>query len=227
MPNPLTKQFLLEQIVDCSEQGNEQIVGAAVSINREGTVKHAALFVRFNEENRIFHYTGDKVLLDDADTVNHHYYKGLLFILPELIPAFVAQCELIEQKAQPAYGYFYSGSLYDEHGDFIDPGKLPQIMTCVGFSLNVLKHFLGEDNLLHYTDWDSNTVADSYIRQFYEEVKKARPGLTLQEFKANVRRNLPLEYFTAACSDSINVRKQYTDANNEVVRQVLIKKRAS
>lgn len=223
----LNPQFLANAIFDCNSDEPDSVVGAAVSINKGGEIKHAALFVRFNKESRVFHYTGEQVLLDDADTVSHHYYKGLVFILPELIPAFVAQCELIEQEAKPTYGYFYTGSLYNDKGDFIDPGNFPQAMTCVGFSLNVLKHFLREDNLLHYTDWDSATAPDSFIKEFYAEVKKVRPELTLTEFKKNVRRILPLEYFTAACSEKTNVRKQFTDENNEIVHQVLITKRSS
>jgi hypothetical protein len=227
VPKPLTSHQLSQDIEDCHSDDIEDIVGAAVSINRNGEVKHAALFIRFNEENKVFHYTGEKVLFEDADAVNHHYYKGLLFILPELIPAFMAQCELISERAQPVYGFFYSGSLYDDQGDFIDPGGFPQSMTCVGFCLNVLKHFLGEDNLLHYTDWDSSTVSDGFIHDFFEQVRKIRPALTLEEFKKYVRRILPIEYFTAACTNEVNIRKQYIDANVDKVHQVLIDKRAS
>ena len=226
MPNPLINDFLNEEIIDCNAQLNDDVAGAAVSINRQGEIKHAALFVRFNHENKIFHYTGKDVLLDDADSVSHHYYKGFLFVLPELIPSFLAQCELIAQKAQPIYGYFYSGSLYDDEGTFIAPGKYPESMTCVGFCLNVLKHFLGEDNLLHYTDWNSDTVSEIYIQEFFEKVKKARPTLSLDDFKKNVRRILPIEYFTAACADAVNVRKQYIDSNKGIVKQTLIQKRA-
>lgn len=229
MPKPLEISQIEEDIKSLDSEDSESIVAAAVCINKKDDVHHAALYIRFNDESRVFHYTGKVVLLEDADVLlgesSRYYYKTLLFIRPELIPAFITQCELISEKAQPIYGYFYSGSLYDGEGNFIDPGAFPQSMTCVGFCLNVLKHFLGKDNLVYYTDWSSSTAPNEFIEKFYEELKQVRPSLSLEEFKKKIRRILPIEYFTAACTNELNIRKVYTDANKDKVHNVLIEKR--
>jgi hypothetical protein len=224
---PLEIYQLQESIQALNTEESADTVAAAVCVDKENNIPHAVLYIRFNDESKIFHYTGKIVLIEDADVASSsvYFYKTLIFIKPELIPAFVTQCELISEKAQPKYGFFYSGSLYDTTGTFIDPGDFPESMTCVGFCINVLKHFLGKDNLVEYADWSYSTAPNDFIDKFYEEVKKIRPSLTLNDFKKQVRRILPIEYFTAACADQVNIRKVYIDSNRSKVHKVLSEKR--
>lgn len=225
MARPLKIEQLNLNIIPFEEEDDSELVGAAASVSRKGEVLHAALFTRFEGDSKVFHFTGEAVVYEDADSASRHFYKELLFIPSELVPSFVAHCELISENAKPIYGYFYSGSsLYDENGNFLDAGVLPESMTCVGFCLNVLKRYLGGNDLVAFQDWTHDTAPDDYIDGFYEKVKESRPTLTEEEFKRGVRRILPLEYFTASCSDEVNVSKSYIDNNSALVHQVMIDK---
>ena len=113
MPNPLEISQIEKEIKALESEDSESLVAAAVCINKMNEVHHAAIHIRFNEESKVFHYTGKVVILEETDVllgeISRYYYKTLHFIRPELIPAFIAQCELISEKAEPIYGYFYFG----------------------------------------------------------------------------------------------------------------------
>jgi hypothetical protein len=156
-----------------------------------------------------------------------YYHKRLDFIDPILLPAFLAQCELILEKAQPKFGYFYEGALYNEAGEFLSPSTLPEYMTCVGFCLNVIKGFLSDQDYFNYGEWDVKTLDETYAEKFLEKVKLDHPSINIDDFKANLRRILPIEYLSGAFSDNLPVSKGFIDSIVIDVQNVLESKKVA
>jgi hypothetical protein len=205
-------KYIEDNIISCeADDLPENMVGAAIVNNPDGT-QHAAIFIRYNSESKLFHFTGKSVMIQDFFNPDEIYFHKIFDIIdPILLPAFLAQCELILEKAQPRFGYFYEGALYDQAGDFISPTTSPEYMTCVGFCLNVIKGFLSDQDYFSYIDWDSSTLDETYVEQFLERVKQENPDIEINDFKANLRRILPLEYLSGAFSSEIPVTKTFID----------------
>lgn len=209
----------------------DNLVGAAVML-KEGNVKHAGLFIRYNGVSKLFHFTGKEILIESVNDTDLYFHKELKFITPSLTPAFLSHCEIVLKEAKPKYGYFYAGSMYDAEGRFINNGDLPEYMTCVGFCLNFIKYFLVDEDFFHYLDWDSNLIEDEelgegegFIEWFLEEkVKKHYPDINIAAFKENMRRILPIEYISGGYSEKIPVRKKFTDEISPKLKDILSKK---
>lgn len=197
----------------------DNMVGAAMTIDVNGS-HHAAIFLRYNGESKLFHFDGRSVSIEDVSGLEEYYQKQLNFIEPILLPSFFAQCELILEKAQPQFGFFYEGSLYNEEGDFKSPSHSPEYMTCVGFCLNVIKGFLSDEEFLSYDEWDESSLDGvmEYVELFLEKVKATHPSINIDDFKVNLRRITPIEYLSGAFSDEIPVKKSFIDS---IAHQVL------
>lgn len=209
----ISYKYIEDNIISCEANDlPENMIGAAIMTNPDST-QHAAIFIRYNGESKLFHFTGKTVMIQDFFNPDELYFhKSLDVIDPILLPAFLAQCELVLEKAQPQFGYFYNGALYDSNGDFISPSSLPEYMTCVGFCLNVIKGFLSDQDYFNYLDWDISTLDETYAEKFLEKVQQDNQGVSINEFKANLRRILPIEYLSGAFSSEIPVTKTFTDA---------------
>jgi len=225
----ITKEELTKALRHCEEADlEENMVGAAILINPDDT-QHAAIFVRYNGDSKLFHFTGKSVIIEDVSGTEDYYFKNLDFLPAVLLPAFMAQSELILEKAQPEFGYFYDGSLYDSNGDFISPNDAPEYMTCVGFCLNVIKGFLSDEDFFQFDDWDERSMGGKmeHVESFLLKVKESYPEITLEDFKANLRRIQPLEYVAGAFSKNIPVRKDFTDGIIENLQKSLNEKKVA
>jgi hypothetical protein len=202
------------KLVKCSSITTpDNLIGAAVYINPRKQAKHAGIFIRYNGKNKLFHYDGLNVLLEDYDNDQLYVVKEIDFIHSSLIPSIVMHCELVLEKASPLYGYFYMGSMYNESGDFISEGNMPEYMTCVGFCLNYFKYILKGKDFFNYLDWTSLGLGEKegFVESFINEVQDKFQNIDINMFQNGIRRINPLEYLTGAFSEKIPVRKEFVD----------------
>jgi hypothetical protein len=222
----ISYKFIEDNIISCeADELPENMIGSAIVTNPDST-EHAAIFIRYNGESKLFHFTGKDVMIEDFfNPGENYYYKNMDVIDPILLPAFLAQCELILEKAQPKFGYFYEGAIYDPNGDFVSPSDSPEYMTCVGFCLNVIKGFLADKDYFNYSDWDSSTLDVTYVEKFLEHVKRENPAIIIDDFKSNLRRISPSEFISGAFSQDIPVTKSFIDdIKTDIIRAYNSKK---
>ena len=198
------------------------IIAAAIFINETGTASHAGIFIKYNNESKIFHYTGRDVLFEPIDKHSLYFHKSLTFLDSILLKSYIAHFELIKENAKPTYGYFYAGSLYTESGNFIAPGGFPEFMTCVGFCINVIQGILMDTQYLLFEDWDDAIIdlSKEYLSTFIERVKAAYPEIEEWMFRKNLRRILPIEYLASAYFDNLPVSKADTDKYQPILENI-------
>lgn len=161
---------------------------------------HAGLVIQYESKLFEFHYTGEEI--EFGEIQNDYYHKITQLIYPDEVPSFIAQCLNIQKRANPKYGYFYSGESYDDNGVHKSNKDLGERMTCVGFCLNVLKSFL-EDDYLEYTDWNSDS--DSYTK--YLERFCEKYNLDLEKIKPLMRRITPRELLISGFFNVLPIKK--------------------
>jgi hypothetical protein len=218
-------QRTAKAIVKCNTSDlPDNIIGAAVLIEHS-KIPHAGLFIRYNGESKLFHFDGEKVLLEDFKDEEIYFFKELPYLKSALTASFLAHCQVVLKEAKPVFGYFYIGALYDEQGKFRNPGDLPEYMTCVGFCLNFLRYFADGVDLFEIDDWKSMDIKkkDEYVTEFIEKVKIQHPNVDIEDFKKGIRRIWPAEYFTGAFSETLPVKKEFIDANLNEIQETLLK----
>lgn len=202
------------------------LVGAAVLVYQD-RVTHAGIFIRYNGTNKIFHFNGQDIELEDVYEGELYFYKQLAFINPALAPSFLSHCEIVKENANPRYGYFYTGSMYDGAGKFLSPGEMPEYMTCVGFCLNFLKFFMGGAEFFYFRDWTSKDLGkdEKFVEWFIDKhVKPFYPDIDIRLFNEGIRRIYPIEYITGAFSDALPVLKSFTDQYMGRIQAAILKK---
>ncbi len=165
---------------------------------------HAGFVIRYQKKLYEFHYSGTEIEFIPLE--NDYYHKITDTIIPEEIPAFIAQCQNIKKKANPKYGYFYSGESYDSDGNHLNSIDRGERMTCVGFCLNVLKGFLEED-YLEYSDWTSEShKKEGYLAWYCDKYK-----LDSKKLQSSHRRITPRECLTSCFYNRLPIRKSDID----------------
>lgn len=224
----MAKKINIEKhLIRCNTEGlPDNLVGVAVYINDTGFAQHAGIFLRYNGQSKLFHYTGNEVLLEEVNNDEWYFHKELTFIAKDLVPSVILHCDIVQKEAKPKYGFFYLGEMYDANGDFISVGHMPEYMTCVGFCLNFIKYLLQGNDFFHYLDWDISSIGkgEGYIENFIEKVKKIHPQIDIIDFKKGLRRIYPIEYVTGGFSEDLPVRKSFTDMHVENVKQIISQK---
>ncbi len=211
----------------------ENLVGAAVLINKEATAYHAAIFVRYRGNSKILHFTGTRILFEDVERAlskNHVYiFKYINFVSPILLPSFYNNCNKIEKYTKATYGFHIEPNAeFTDEGNFNTPNGFPPFMTCVGFCLYFIRGFIRRD-LFYYDDWDINTIEDAPpepLAAFFNEVTKVIPDEQYDEFIKNIRRIKPVEYLAAAYSRTIPIRKIFTDPTSRKLERIFAKQKA-
>lgn len=203
-----TKEEIQEQLINISSiDTSSNFAAAAVHVNEHGIATHAGIVICYNNDTFLFHYTGQAILMDKIDTINEWYfYKKLKIIDTSLIEAFYYHCKIIERDALPKYGFYFGGSFY-ENGQYFSELGMPEVMTCVGFCLNVILGFLEEDVFFEFDGWNplapneilplggGITVGDFFNRFFV--LKNNFTESEIDEFRRNFKRITPLEYITS------------------------------
>lgn len=170
----------------------ENFVAIGSYVNENKIAAHSVLVISFNDEIKHIHYTGSNILFDDIYNESC-FHKITDTINPALIPAFIVMCKRVLKKANPRYGYFYSGEYYNQNGIHFSEETISETMTCSGFCLNLLKGFLEEDYLL-YTDWST----PSFPTKEYLENYAIRYKLDKDKISDSHRRISPLELLSSA-----------------------------
>ncbi|MEI3802734.1 MULTISPECIES: hypothetical protein [unclassified Chitinophaga] len=217
-----------EEIVQSENFNSEgDFVAAAVKITKEGEAEHAGIVIYYNKDCFLLHYNSVDVKISGIPN-KWYFHKPLQVIPPIFVASFLSYCRKVVQKANPEYGYVYGGSIYDQHGQFFSEKKIPEVMTCVGFCINVVLGFIEADEYISYSDWTIATLADSdkYIAHYRNEFVKIFPDLDMEELIKNIRRVKPSEFLTSAFLNSnLPIRKIAIDEILDLVEAVLVLKK--
>jgi hypothetical protein len=217
----MTSNFTLKKCN--SENLPDNVIGAAVLVENDA-VPHAGIIIRYNGVSKLFHFDGQKVLLEEFNDYELYFFNEFPFINTSLAPAFLAHCEIVLKEARPTFGFFYIGSQYDSQGKFRSPGDLPEYMTCVGFCLSFLKYFHEGKDLFNFNEWNVSSLdrGEEYINKFIEKVKKQHPEINIEDFEKGIRRIWPAEYYAGTYSPNIPVGKAFIDTIVDELKIMLI-----
>lgn len=204
---------------------DSDFVGVAVYIDKDGVAHHSGLVIAYQGNYNLFHYTGSDVEFNDNVT-RAFIFKKLKFVSKEEVSAFYAHCLVIQQNANPTYGYFFTGDYYDKDGKYFSQSGLEEYMTCVGFCISVIKGFIEAEEYFCNEDWTEDNVPTWFFQFFINQLREQDPNRIIDEnlFKKHLRRISPTEYTTGAYLD-IPVRKKQVDEIVESVRQALFNRR--
>jgi len=211
----------------------DNIIGVAVTLNLDevqNPINHSGIFIRYNNSNYLLHFNREAIELVEIPEDSLVFFKQISVPTGFILSTYHFFTQIIKRKV-PEYGYFYSGSFYDETTlDFIDGHGMPEIMSCVGFCLNVMKTVLRGKDFIKYTDWNYHDgLTEDKVLRYFMKAKKSYPDLDMDEYIKYVRRILPIEYFTAGfeVEAKIPVRKTFTDANIRIVDKMIMDRVAS
>lgn len=193
----------------------EDFVAIGTYLNEEKEPYHSVLIIQYAGVIQHFHYTGEALLLDNIyNTHCFHIKTGV--VNKALVPSFLAMCRRILKKANPKYGYFYSGEFYDVNGVHFAENNMGEVMTCVGLCLNVLKGFLGRD-YVSYEDWtDTSTVPTDFLEYFTN-----RYGLDINKISKLQRRITPTDMLCSAYFKKVPISKSEVDSRSDEVLEYL------
>ncbi|WP_314060053.1 hypothetical protein [Empedobacter brevis] len=192
-------------------------IGSYLNENKEPF--HSVLLIRYQNTNYQIHYTGvpGYGILFDTEIEDVCFHKITDTIDEKLIPAFYTMCKRIEKKANPKYGYFYSGEYFDNQGKHFSDKPIGETMTCAGFCLNVLKGFL-ENDYINYKDWNNQSFpTDDYLKKYAE-----KNNLDLDKIAESHRRISPLELLSSGFFNIIPISKKQIDTKVDETQQYLL-----
>lgn len=200
----------------------------AVKLHSEVIANHSALIL-FNEGSfKAFHYNHPDVLFEEIEEHNDWVILNIFGRIPsDLVSAFANLCRVVSEEANPEYGYAYDGSFHDLDGSYKSATGSPQILTCVGICLSVLKGFFVNldklsvlTNLIKFEDWDNSEVPDWYLNRF-SVVAARNPDTPPEVLWRNLRRIRPSEFLTIPLFEEFPVSKASVDEVIEHVETVL------
>jgi hypothetical protein len=175
---------------------------------------HSAFVIQYNNELYEFHYTGSDIEL--ISLRRDYFHKITDTININEVPAFLAQCTNIQKNANPKYGYFYSGESYDINGNHSSNSNLGEVMTCVGFCLNVLKGFHEEEDYIEYSDWNSDSHEEpNYLKNYCDW-----HGLDPEKIQSSHRRITPRELLISGFFKELPIRKFDIDKKKSNVENI-------
>ena len=193
-----------------------EYVAIGAYINSQKIPAHSVLVIKYNNTISQFHFTGKEILFDGIYN-NTCFHKITETIKSELIPSFIMMCKRILKKANPRYGYFYSGEYYDSNGIHFSEKAISETMTCSGFCINVLKGFLEKDYIV-YTDWDTT----SFPTQDYLESFANHFNIDKDKISESHRRISPLELLCSGYFSNLPIRKNDIDLKIEETSEYLL-----
>lgn len=217
---PLSTSDILKELLPLHPDSfQEDFVGIYVSVEN-GRANHAGLIT--SSKGRLYscHYDKTQIVFKQSpsspksDTI---FVKKLEIVDKRLIPSFLSHCQRISEEANPKYGMFYRGEYYQD-GQYYTENGLPQLMTCVGFCLNVINGFIEEEKYLEFEDWiPVSEQAEQYFLQFVEKFTEEYPDLDVDELKKSLRRIKPSELMSSAYFTNLPVRKNDTQPVNKIL----------
>lgn len=183
-----------------------------VAIGNDEDFDHAVFIIQYKDNIYEFDFYNSSRGMTIINLTYEYYYKITKIIQPDVVPAFYAFCKNVMKKAKPKFGYFYSGESYNEKGEHMSETDLGERMTCVGFCLNILKGFLGED-YLSYEDWDEFSHYDpEYLESFCK-----KNGFEIEEVTSHHRRITPIDCLTSCFFSDMPISKKDIDRKRREV----------
>ncbi len=174
-------------------------------IDKAGVARHSGFVIKYGEQFFDFDFNGSLIEFKPLSKEYFHIYTAT--ISPNEVPSFIAQCKNILKKANPQFGYFYSGESYDPAGNHHSNSPFGEAMTCVGFCLNVLKEFLDTD-YIQYEDWTDKNIYHSDWLWDYVRIHGIDEALVRREY----RRISPIELLASAFFNQLPISKKSIDS---------------
>jgi hypothetical protein len=204
-------------------------VALAAHINDLRQFGHAAILIRLQDRNFLFHYPGSTlpVVEDDFDENGWYFYKIFSQVKVDdenEVSAFLQSCRWICDKSNITYSFFADKSIYDSTGAYISKNSLPEFGTCVSFCINTLSDFIPEgDSYLELDDWDSSTLGnmESFDLKLQEYVKTKHKGIDINTYNAFKKRITPLEYIASAFVDEYPIRREWLSDISSTIQNVI------
>ncbi|RYF26665.1 MAG: hypothetical protein EOO42_00835 [Flavobacteriales bacterium] len=202
---------------------NKNFIGFIVTIDEKGVANHSGLIICFLGKIYLFHYLPKGVFLEeiDLDKLDFNcYYKEITIIDKKLIRAFLMHCKIVKATSTPTYGFFISGSYY-ENGVYHTEDTTPQLMTCVGFCINVITGFLEEKAYIEFTDWiEISKGLQDWFDNFLVNFKNEFPEVDEASLRKNLRRIKPSELISSGYFGALPIRKIQTDQIKPVIEHL-------
>ncbi len=186
-----------------------EFVAIGSYVDDNGIPAHSVLIIRYQNQNYQYHYPGIPGVgfLFDNNIPKTCFHKITNTIDEKLIPSFIVMCRRIINKANPRYGFFYSGEYFDKDGNHFSDKAIGQTMTCSGFCINVLKGFLEKDYLV-YEDWNTPSFPTTDYLQNYA----LRYNLDIDKIAESHRRISPLELLCSGYFSLLPISKNQIDS---------------
>jgi hypothetical protein len=205
---------------------NDNLVGVAVRINRDGVAVHSALIIGVDGDYSLFHFDGDVLFDNPTPTDQWFFCKSLDFVNAEEYSLnFLAHCKTIMKEDTPLYGFLFDGSYYDERGKYFTETGIRNYTTCVGFCIKVISGFMQSYNkYFEFDDWNEDSMepineqVSEYFQLFFQTLKITSPHITEDDFRKYYKRITPAEYVASAYLSELPIRKQSID---EVIHNVI------
>ncbi len=226
----------LLRLSDC--EIHEDFIAFCVDVDSNGIATHSGIIICYDEKLHLFHFDST-VHLDDLDINNipdNLYIKKITIFGNERVLAFKAYCEILEVEVSPLYGFVFANSFYNIDGMYYSDSNLPDITTCVGFCINVIRGFLyNNDKYIEVNDWNSSTIdtlpvdfqfwldsIDDQLRLISENINvEMMEGVRNNYFK----RIRPSELASSAFFERLPIRKNNVDFVNPTLENTLLLKR--
>lgn len=204
---------IINTITEKDVKDNFVAIGTYIDVAK--VASHSVLIISFNDEIKHVHYDSTRLLYDDIYD-DRCFHKITDTINPALIPSFIVMCKQVISKANPRYGYFYSGEYYDENGVHFSDKEISETMTCTGFCINILKGFLEED-YINYKEWQT----PSYPTADYVSKYAKRYNLDINKISDSHRRISPLELLSSAYYSKLQIKKSEIDSKVDETEEYL------
>jgi hypothetical protein len=176
---------------------------------------HAGLIIKSGDYHFQFHYTSVKIEFSELELDFYHKITGT--IDSSEVPAFIAHCNNIKKRANPTYGFFYSGDYFDAEGNHFGDINLGQRMTCVGFCMSTLKGFLENDYIVN-SDWEF----DPDFKPGYLEYFCSQNSIEIEKIKNSFKRITPGQFLTSGFFDETPIKKSQIDEKYIELKKELI-----
>lgn len=230
---PINKSFVESDLIILNEcDSSEDFVAIGVLVGIDGIGYHSGLVICLEEIFYFFHYTGTEVLMDIVNVfTNDLFVKKMDIIQSEKVEYFKGFCEILLDEVQPQYGWVFTDSFYNGDGTYYSDNGLPDITTCVGFCINVIRgSFYNNETYISVNEWDDSTfteVQNSFMNHIslqlarLEQIDPERLTLITQN---NFKRITPSELTSSAFYNELPISKQNIDKVNPIVVNVLKEK---
>jgi hypothetical protein len=220
--NFLTARNKLTRSLDSDRSENFIALAMRIGFPRQRIYgRHVGILVCIRGDMKNFHWDENAIylekleLFEEAENVYHKEIKHFP-VSNFFLDAMLARFRSILENSEITYGIIaQSEAHYNEKGVFEGLAGLPEICSCVGFCIYVIKGFLFKSKkFIEINEWE-NVEIESHpkLMEWYNNAKEIYPNLSEEEYRKNHRRILPNEFVLAgyALPAQLPVTKAFID----------------